>query len=150
MLPTTVDHCNTHGRNARRSYGARYDDNARVTAAVRMLLNQADPRRQAKVRGKLWEWREPWSASMYSSPSCRCPYADDPRAWLHAGLWVIPVLQKFIYDWRLLKLSAANMAWWYWPNELFCANSGCYSWMFVRLFLCINFAYANSYHFCFQ
>jgi len=33
---------------------------------VRMLLNQADPRSRAKVTGKLWEWREPRSASIYS------------------------------------------------------------------------------------
>ena len=33
-----------------------------------MLLNQADTRSQ----GKLWEWREPRSASMYLSPRRRC------------------------------------------------------------------------------
>ena len=70
-----------------------------------MLLNQAD----ARSRAKLWKWRElrVRSASMmYSSPSRRCPYPDHPRRWLLAGLWVIPVWRQFIYDWRLLKLSA--------------------------------------------
>ena len=37
-----------------------------------MLLNQADPHSPAKVIGKLWEWREPGSASIYSSLSRRC------------------------------------------------------------------------------
>ena len=91
----------THGRNARCT------TMVRRTAAVRMLLNQGDPRCQAKMTGKMWGWREPRSASMYSSPSRRCPYADHPRRWLHAGLWVIPVWRQFIYHWRLLKLSAA-------------------------------------------
>jgi len=77
-----------------------------------MLVNQADPRSRVKVTGKLWEWRKPQSASMYSSPSCRCPslisHADHPRrhaADWHAGRWVISVWRQIIYDWRLLKLS---------------------------------------------
>ena len=49
MLRTTVDRRNTNGRNARHA------TIVRRTAAVRMLLNEADPR------------------------SRRCPYADPPR-----------------------------------------------------------------------
>ena len=63
MLPRTVDRRNTHVTDVTRD-----DNNACVTAAVRMLLNQADTRSQ----GKLWEWREPRSASMYLSPRRRC------------------------------------------------------------------------------
>ena len=44
MLRTTVDRRNMHV-----TVVTRYDDNAHVTAAVRMLLNQADSRSQAKV-----------------------------------------------------------------------------------------------------
>jgi len=74
----------------------------------------------AKVTGKLWEWREPQSACMYSSPCHRCPslISDAARrttthaADRHARRWVIPVWRQFIYDRRLLKLSAAVLDHW--------------------------------------
>ena len=87
-----------------------------------MLLNQVDPLSPGDCdRGKLWEWTEPRSASMmYSSPRRRChslisdrPPAVGPRMPLTTrGRWVAFVWRQFIYDWRLLKLSATVLDDW--------------------------------------
>jgi len=101
VLPTTVDRGNTC-----------------ITVAVRMLLYQAEPRSRSESDRQTvgyWEWTEPQSASMYFSPRRRCfSLIPDAACWTtthavdqHAGGWVIPVWWQFIYDWRLLKLSAA-------------------------------------------
>jgi len=92
-----------------------YDDNAHVTAAVRMLLNQADSRSQAKVtrlaycsngeshKVQAWCTRHLAAGVLHSFPT---PPAvgpptslTDTRALSNSRLW------QFIYDWRLLKQS---------------------------------------------
>ena len=62
----------------------------------------------------------PVSSRSSMSPRCRCPslISDSTRrttthaADRHAGRWVISVWWQFVYDWRLLKLSAAVLDDW--------------------------------------
>jgi len=86
MLPMTVDRRNTHATDVTRD-----DRKARVTTITSSTLRpqwECYLTKQTRRVGRkwLWEWREPRSASMYSSPSRQCRsliyYADHPRRWL--------------------------------------------------------------------
>ena len=86
MLSTIVDCHNTHV-----TYVTCDNRKARVTTiTMRALWPQWECYLTKQTRGVgrkwLWEWREPRSASMYSSPSRWCrsliSYADHPRRWL--------------------------------------------------------------------
>jgi len=105
----TVDRHNTHVTDV--THG---DRKVRVTTiTTRALRPQWEcylTKQTRRVRRKWpWKWREPRSASMYSSPSRRCPSLI-----LYPAHWTTthPVWRQIIYDWRLLKLLAAVLDVW--------------------------------------